>query len=241
MKAERLYTTISLAIIAGLFYLFFRIFSPFFSTIAWAMVLSITFYPPYRVLLKYIKRQWIASLITLLMILIIIIGPFSYIINSLVTEITDILSKLEDKGFDAILKIQEQPQVARLIEALKTFGDFDLEESAVNALKSAGRYIDISGIFKNAIALIVNFSLMCLTIFYFLKDGDKLAEYLKKLLPFSSEQKERLENRVKEMVVAAIYGGLVVGMAARNLVVGARCVLHRLGKRLFRDHAVGSE
>jgi len=213
MKAERMYTTISLAIIVGLFYLFYKILSPFLSTIAWAMVLSITFYPLYMIFLKYVKRQWIASLLTLLIILIIIIGPFTYIISSLVTEITDILSKIEDKGFNAIWKIQEQPQVARLLEELKTFGNFDLKESAVNAVKSVGTYIDISGIFKNVIDLVVNFVLMCLTIFYFFKDGDKLIEYLKKLLPFSSAQKRKLEERVKEMVVAAIFGGLAVGVA----------------------------
>ena len=67
-----MYTTISLAIIVGLFYLFYKILSPFLSTIAWAMVLSITFYPLYMIFLKYVKRQWIASLVTLLMILIII-------------------------------------------------------------------------------------------------------------------------------------------------------------------------
>ncbi len=90
MKAERLYTTVSLIIIVGLFYLFYMVLSPFLSTIAWAMVLSITFYPLYNVFLKLIKRPWAASLITLIIILMLIIGPLTYIVGSLVNEITNI-------------------------------------------------------------------------------------------------------------------------------------------------------
>ena len=35
---------------------------------------------------------------------------------------------------------------------------------------------------------------MCITIFYFLKDGDTLARFIKDLLPFSDKQKDRLER-----------------------------------------------
>jgi predicted PurR-regulated permease PerM len=222
MKAERLYTTVSLIIIVGLFYLFYMVLSPFLSTIAWAMVLSIAFYPLYRIFLKYIKHPWLASLITLMIILVLILGPFTYIITALVAEITDIYSTIEEKGFDTVLKIQEHPLVAGILDKISShaaFEDFDLKQSAVNSLKAIGKYIreHISDVFKNAIVFIINFVIMCLTIFYFLKDGDKLAEYLKKLLPFSSEQKKRLEARVKEMVVAAIYGGVAVGIAQGTL------------------------
>jgi len=54
---------------------------------------------------------------------------------------------------------------------------------------------------------------MCLTVFYFLKDGEAIVEFIKKFLPFSDSQKKRLELRVKEMVVAAIYGGVAAGIA----------------------------
>lgn len=112
MKTESLYATISLAIAIVLFYLFYRVLSPFLTTIAWAMVLSITFYPLYRVFLKFAKRPWAAALITLILILVLIIGPFTYIIGALAKEITDIYSTIEEKGFETITKIQEHPQLS---------------------------------------------------------------------------------------------------------------------------------
>ncbi len=218
MKAERLYTTISLAIILGLFYLLYKVLSPFLITIAWAMVLSITFYPLYKVLLKFVKRPGISSIITILIIMVLIVGPFTYIISALVNEVTNIYSNIEEKGFDAITKIQEHPGFTSIYKKLGSFvaaENLDLKKGIINTLKTIGEYIGkhISDIFTNAVVLIMNFIIMFLTIFYFLKDGEKLAEYLKGLLPFSGEQKRRLTIRAKEMVIAAIYGGVVVGLA----------------------------
>jgi predicted PurR-regulated permease PerM len=217
MKTEWMYKTFSLAIILILFYLLYRVLSPFLITIAWAMVLSITFYPLYRLFLKFIKRPWAASLITLIIILVIMVGPFSFVVGSLVSEIKDVYSAIEEKGFETITRIQSHPRIAGIFEKLtsyKIFEGFDLQQSAVNTLKSIGKAIaeHTKDIFKNALLLIIKFIIMCITIFYFLKDGNTLANFIKKLLPFSEKQKDRLEERVKEMVVAAIYGGLAVAV-----------------------------
>ncbi len=218
MKAEWLYKTFSLAIIIALFYLFYQVISPFLITIAWAMVLSIIFYPLYRLLLKPIKRPWAASLITLILILIIMLGPFSLIVGSLVDEINDVYHLLEEKGFDTLTQIQNYPRVAAFFEKIGSYEIFkgiDLQQGVVNTLKTIGKTIaeHISAVFKNAVLLIVSFIIMCITTFYFLKDGDTLAKFIKKLLPFSENQKDRLEERVRELVVAAIYGGLAVAVA----------------------------
>ncbi len=222
MKTEWLYKTFSLAIILILFYLFYRVLSPFLITIAWAMVLSITFYPLYRLFLRYIKRPWAASLLTLIIILVIIIGPFSFIVGSLASDITHVYSTIEDRGFETIARIQNHPRINSLLEKISSyriFQGFDFQQSALKTLKSIGGAIAerTKDVFKNAVIMLVNFIIMCVTIFYFLKDGDALAAFIKKLLPFSERQKDKLEQRVREMVIAAIYGGLAVGIAQGTL------------------------
>jgi predicted PurR-regulated permease PerM len=222
MKTEWLYKTFSLAIIIILFYLFYQVISPFLKILAWAMVLSITFYPLYRLFLKFMKRPWAASLLTLVIILVLLLGPFSYIMGALVGEITDVYSTLEEKGFESITNIHNYPRVSAFFERVSShelFQRFDLQQSAVNTLKSIGKSIaeHTKDVFKNAVLLIVGFIIMCITIVYFLKDGVTLAAYIKKLLPFSEAQKDRLAERLKEMVIAAIYGGLAVGVAQGTL------------------------
>lgn len=222
MKTEWLYKTISLAIISILFYLFYRVMSPFIITIAWAMVLSITFYPLYRLFLKFVKRPWAASIMSVIIILVIILGPFSLLAGSLVSDITDTYRTIEDRGFQTLSDIRSHPLTSSLYEKIssyKIFEKFDLQQSAVNTLKSIGKAIAerTKDIFKNAIVLLINFIIMCVTTFFFFKDGERLTGFIKKLLPFSEIQKERLEKRVKEMVIAAIYGGLAVGVAQGTL------------------------
>jgi predicted PurR-regulated permease PerM len=167
--------------------------------------------------LRFVKRPWAASLITLLIILVIILGPFSFVMGTLVSEIKDVYSTLEDTGFETIEKIQTHPRVAGLfkkISSYKIFEGFDLRQSAVESLKSIGKSIaeGTKDIFKNAVILIISFIIMCITIFYFFKDGNTLAIFIKKLLPFSEKQKDQLAQRVRELVIAAIYGGLAVGV-----------------------------
>lgn len=218
MRSDWLYKTISLAIILILFYLFYRVMSPFLFTIAWAMVLSITFYPAYKIILRHLKKPWAASILSLIMILVIIIGPFSYISGALVNEITDVYSRLEMNGFDSIISLKNHPRITEFFDSIsshKLLQGFDLRQGAVTTLKSVSSSIaeHISSIFTNALLLIINFIIMCMTIFYFFKDGASIAGYIKKLLPFSDKQKDRLEERVRELVVAAIYGGLAVAVA----------------------------
>lgn len=216
--AERIQTTISLAILFVLFYLLYKILNPFLIIIAWAMVLSITFYPLYRVIIRLKAPPWIASLATLIIILALILGSFTYIAGSLMNEITFVYSDLEEKGFETLLLIEKHPIFAKAYQKIisyKILEGLDLRDGAVIALKKIGAYIAerISLIFKNAVVFIMNFIIMCLTVFYFLKDGEAIAVFIMKFLPFSDAQKTRLEQRVKEMVVAAIYGGVAAGIA----------------------------
>jgi len=222
MQTDRLSTIIYLAIVLPLLYLFYKILDPFLITIAWAMVLSITFYPLYNLFLKFIKRPWASSLLTLAVILITMFGPFSYIVSALAGEISWIYGAVEEKGLEAVANIQSHPRLQELLQklsSLKLLEGFDFQESAVNTLKAVGEYFlaHVSDVFTNAFVLVFNFIIMCLTIYYFLKDGETLTEYLKKLLPFPEEQKGKLMERIKDTVVAAVYGSLAVGIIQGSL------------------------
>ena len=222
MQSERFSTLIYSAIVLLFFYLFYKILDPFLITIAWAMVLSITFYPLYNIFLKYLKHSWAASILTLLAILIIIFGPFSFIVRSLVGEITTLYNSIDEKGIDTITNIQSHPQLQEITQKLSSYEilkGFDLQKSIVKTLKSLGDYFvqHVSDVFKNAFVFVLNFIIMCLTIYFFLKDGKTLTEYLKRLLPFSEKQKQKLVVRVKETVIAAVYGQIAVGITQGTL------------------------
>ncbi|MBI4654229.1 MAG: AI-2E family transporter [Nitrospirae bacterium] len=217
IKTEHFYTVVSLIIITLLFYLLYKIMSPFLTPIAWAIVLSITFYPLYKILLRFLKYPWLASLITLILILILVIGPVTYIVTALIDEITQIYSIVEENWVAWLAKIQEHPLFSKLykkVNSYRWFEGFDLKDTVLKSLNTLAKNIagNISDLFKNTVVFVVNFIIMCLTIFYFLRDGGALFNYIKKFLPFSEEQGKRLERQIKETVVAAIFGGVAVAI-----------------------------
>ncbi|MBI4698351.1 MAG: AI-2E family transporter [Nitrospirae bacterium] len=214
---ERIYATVSTIIFLGLLFLFYKILRPFLVPIGWAMVLSVTFYPLFNMLVSRLKRPWAASLITLVIILIIIAGPVTYILTALMSEIADTFNTIQNRGFDAVTRLQENQVFSDILNKIGSFTEdkeINLNEAAMNSLKSLGGFMGqhVSDVFKNIFAFAMNFVIMFLAIFYFLKDGERLTEYLKRFLPFPADQKRELTIRVKEMVIAAIYGGVAVGV-----------------------------
>jgi predicted PurR-regulated permease PerM len=67
MAVNRFYLITLIVIVLLLGYLNYQVLKPFLIPIAWAMVLSVLFYPIYAFILKYIRRRSIASFLTLSM------------------------------------------------------------------------------------------------------------------------------------------------------------------------------
>ncbi len=215
MKQEQFYSIISLAILIGLFYLFYRIMSPFIMPIAWALVLSIVFYPLYQFFHKRLRKKGLSALITLALILCVILGPFTYIASSLTGEIINTYSLVEDKAAQFISNIKNVPFAVKILERLGyNIQSMDIKDMVINATKALGAKIvnNLYAALQNVVAIVFNFFMMSLCTFYFLMDGDALIRRIRGLLPFSESHKERLSRQVKEMISATLYGGVVVAI-----------------------------
>ncbi|MEW5995772.1 MAG: hypothetical protein AB1744_15450, partial [Candidatus Zixiibacteriota bacterium] len=86
MKREQLLTALFFLIIAIFFYLFYRIIIPFFVPITWAAVFTILLYPIYQWLCRKVRSRGLASFLMCIIIIILIIGPVTYLFAALVNE-----------------------------------------------------------------------------------------------------------------------------------------------------------
>jgi predicted PurR-regulated permease PerM len=85
---------ILVVIVIFLSYLDYLIMAPFFAPLMWAAVFAIVFYPVYRFILRYVRRPTLASLATLTLVLIMLLGPpLSYLSYLLVGELQDLANK----------------------------------------------------------------------------------------------------------------------------------------------------
>jgi len=106
MKREHILVSLFFLIAAIIFYLFYQLIIPFFAPICWAAVLVIIFFPVYERLLARVKSKGVASLIICLFVIILIIGPVTYLFGALVTEAVGAVAKV-----NAMIKTGELQQM----------------------------------------------------------------------------------------------------------------------------------
>lgn len=209
-----------IALVLGLGYLTYQILAPFLAPIVWAIVLSIVFYPVYLFVLRYVRnRRSLAALLVLFIILLVIIGPVSYIVYLLVGEVQDLTGRLDGGAFSSTDVLMRHPLVQALTERLEALGwnvdKTELRKTLNSSLVSVGkRLVDIVPVGLGGIAgVVMDFLFMSFAVFFFLKDGADFLHKGRNYMPFSEEQKERLAKKIRDIVVSTIYGGVVVAIA----------------------------
>jgi predicted PurR-regulated permease PerM len=211
-------------IILVLGYLTYQIINPFLSSIMWAIVLSILFYPVYALINKYVKFKFAASLLTIIIILIILFGPFSYLFYLITQELRSLVGNIESGSFDSLKTFFKHPAANTLIKkALLIFHitEQEFQKALVENIAKIGQ--EFAGFIKiglgNVVSGTINFIFIILSTFFFLGDGPEFIEKISNFMPFSKKQKERLLQQTKDIIVSTMYGGLTVA-AAQGIIGG---------------------
>ncbi len=217
MSINRFYFISLLGLVILLGYLCYQIFKPFFSPLAWAIVLGIIFYPLFDFISRHIKWRSVTALSTLIIILLIIIGPFSYISFMIAVELKQLPKYLGEGGIEDIKRTIESPYIKSVIgKIIETFNltETDIDKSIVDNLSRLGKELmdKFTKGLGNIVSVSVNFIFMTIALFFILKDGSEFLEKIKDYLPFSDEQKERLTSQTRDVIVSTIYGGVVVAI-----------------------------
>jgi predicted PurR-regulated permease PerM len=219
MFANRFYflTTTALLLILG--YLSYQILKPFLSPIVWAIVFSIVFYPLYAFILKFVKWKSIASLITLVIILLIILGPFSYLSYLLAKELKGISDYMEGGKLETLQNVLQHPSIKKVVDKLLSLfnlSEGELNKAIIDTVSRLGKEMlgRITSGLGDIATISLNFIFMAFTTFFLLKDGP---EFLKKVrhympLPFSKEQKDKLATQIRDIIISTIYGGVAVSI-----------------------------
>ncbi|MGB9714916.1 MAG: AI-2E family transporter [Thermodesulfovibrionales bacterium] len=210
-----LFAVITLIIILG--FLTYQILKPFLTPIAWAIVFSIVFYPVYVFILKYLKWKTIAALLTLTIILIIILGPFSYLTYLLVIELKDLAGYLETDMLDALESLLQHPSIRSITESLLSIlnlSEEELNQAIVENISRLGKEI-VTKITKgatNVVTVSIDLIFMVFSIYFFLKDGPEFLSKVRDYMPFSETQKDRLVKQIRDIIISTIYGGVAVSI-----------------------------
>jgi len=91
----------------------------------------------------------------------------------------------------------------------------------IQGAQSSSTFIvtQVKGIAQNVLLSRLILSLLCLRLFFFLRDGAELVSRIQRLLPMDKEHQQRLFKNIVDSVLAVVHGSLVVAMV-QGLLAG---------------------
>ncbi len=217
MATNRFYLLTLIVFILLLGYFNYQVWKPFLTPIAWAIVISILFYPLYTFLLRFIRQRSITSALVLSLIIVLILGPFSYLTFLLVKELRGLSEYMSKGKLDALENLLQHPTLMNIIEkvtSLLNINVTEFENALTDQITQLGKAL-ITGLtkgFLEILTFVFYFIIMAFSIFFFLKDGPAIFNKIRNFLPFPEKQKERLVNRIRDLIISTIYGGVIVAM-----------------------------
>jgi predicted PurR-regulated permease PerM len=225
MTSRRFYSMMLIFIVCLLAYLTFQILRPFLSPIAWAVVFTLVFYPVYAFILRYVPWKGFASFITILVMVAVIIGPFSYFMVLLLTELRHLAEYLEGERMSALGKALQHPTLAAIISRVADlFGitEPEMDKAIIDYLSLMGRELMSQATrgATNFVGVTVSFIFMIFSTFFMFKDGEDFLHKTRDFMPFSEDQKGVLGKQMRDIIISTIYGGVLVAIA-QGIIGGA--------------------
>jgi len=223
MKREHIFLIFILFLTVVSFYLLYQILLPFLSSIIWAILLAMVFYPLFQKLQRILKKRGVISaLIMTLLVFIVIVLPFTLLLASLASEVVDIYHRAEEiirtGQFQAYLeKAKEIPILKWILARLSEHLDFSQTDPLPLILKNFKQisnfiFTQTTILLKGFSTFVAGFFFTLLSLYYFFKDGSHLFGRLKEFVPLPSKERDLLIQRFKDMIYATIYGGILIAI-----------------------------
>jgi predicted PurR-regulated permease PerM len=212
---------VRLALAVGVAYLLFQTFSPFFTAIAWASVLSYALYPLHRRLVRATKGQKIFS--ALLMcgtVTVVIILPLLYL-SALVGEelartYKAAMALIAQGGLLENIR-RDYPFVSAVVDRLQEYERLtgtSLRAALTDNLQDMGKWLFEEATFVVTHALLGLFqtAIMLVCTFYFFLDGERVVRWIEIALPLTHQQQRIVFQRFDEVVRASVEGSTIVAI-----------------------------
>jgi len=190
-----------LALLAVLLYLSFLIIKPFFSYFFLALILTYFCYPLFQKFKKKTGNDTSASFLTIIAVLLIVLIPSVYILNTLVDQATSAISDFdsdEAENFLTLLGFEKEESDGFVQNAMLKVKDFVVN----NGSQILGSVTDgLLGIF-----------ILFFIMYYGLKEGPHIYKWMMKYVPFETKHKSKLMNETTEIIDAVLFGQFMIAI-----------------------------
>lgn len=231
VRSERsLYVRLGgLLLAAALGYVVWRIVTPLWQPLVWALLLGGLLAPVnLRLTRRLGGRAQLASSITTLLTVLLFILPLALTAGAVGVQATQLLRRLEGKVPGRIegsaLDVSQLPMVGEAmawIDANTSLSLVQLEGWLAGALRRVLELIMSSGgtFVMGALGTTVSFVMMLFVLFFVLRDGPALAQQVVSVLPIEGQRRTLLLRHLKDMT-RAVFLGLGLTAVAQGVLLG---------------------
>jgi len=198
-----------LLIILG--WLSFELIRPFLTSIMWAIILAIAFHPVHRWIQRHVRGNGLSSVLTLILILLIIVGPISYLAYRFVSELVNALHYLQTEVqrsggvhsvvttiFDKITSKLGVPAGEFSGEIQRVVGGI-VQSAAQKLQENAGAFLRIGP----------DFLFMAIALFFVLRDGLRVAKRILDRIPMSAARKADIGKEFEDVIASTFYSNAI--------------------------------
>lgn len=202
-------------LLGGITLIFFWLLKPFAYPIFWAAVIAALFYPAYLAIDRLVKHRSVSAFFSVLIITLIIIIPLLTVTILLIKETITLYNDVAvtREGVNGTLAqvnffLKNNPAIKFLnidqqfvtdnITKISAF----LTNSLVNTIKS---------VTQNSLELLAMFIIMLYSLFFFLRDGERIIAKFMYLSPLGSNRELSLYKKFTTTASSMIRGTILIG------------------------------
>ena len=214
-----------------LLYQFARIISPFASPLIGATILALIFSPLHTRIAARMKSESMAAGVATIIVLLTIVVPVVVLVWLLISEtitavpiVRDWLTAHRDLA-SVSASLHLPAPIQRVWDSAMGYVErwqVDLQSMAVEAMGEIGNKVTSFGAaaVKQFFVFIMNLIVLMLTLFFLLRDGKRIVQWVMDLVPMEEANKQMILGRL-DRTLSAIIRGAFITAAAQGTLTGA--------------------
>lgn len=230
MSAPRFENAFFIALLAITIVLAWFILAPYLTALFLAAALAIVFRPLYRKLLKILRYEFLTSIITVFIIVIVVFIPLGFFAVRIVSEASTLYAVLVSNG-----GVDVGSAVTHFLRA--NIHGLSLPDLSVNFNDSVQQGLawliqNLSTLFSRIAEVLFATFLSLFGLFYLLKDGERLRKWTIDLVPLEPQYTDQILNETESVVGSVLRGTLAV-VVLQGIVAAAGFFLFQVPNPIF--------
>jgi predicted PurR-regulated permease PerM len=215
MDFSKIRNYLFIALLALVTILFGWLLKPFVYPIFWAVVIAALFYPAYQFISRFFKNHTLSALVSVIIITLIILVPLLIVTTLLLRETLALYTSFNSSHGSVDGTVMNATEFLRNNSVARFF---NINQQVISDnISKIGTYIgnflftSIKSLTQNSLEFVALFIIMLYSLFFFLRDGERLLGKLMLLSPLGSSRERSLYQKFTATASSMIRGTILIG------------------------------